>query len=231
MQPQTYVPSVKKLLLVSAAFITTLSLAFAFARGFFDLGGLGLGAIAGGLFALFPAFYSLGVKIEITDRELRYSPHALALLINRLQKKVALGDITRVRLGLPRKNIHLATFAAINIVSPSGEITLNPDLFDPSTLHKLFRELQDKNPHINFDSYAQKLINNEEADGLFSKTVFRNAAATMLLMLIVGIVALGLFRLGLVSKEAAVSTAGLQLIFMPLLYNFIVSQFKKTRSR
>lgn len=187
---KSYSSSITKVVFILAVIFTVICLVFTFSRGKFELNGLGLGAIFGLLFALFPLVFWFAQKVELTDREISCSSNLLALFIGKFKKKLLLSQICEVRLGIPKFNRHQATFAAINISSENDEITFNPDLFNKSTLHNLFQELKTKNPNIKFDTYSLNLIEKGEDGGAFPKMVLGNFLLAALLIIIFGIISL-----------------------------------------
>ncbi|KKQ40753.1 MAG: hypothetical protein US60_C0054G0012, partial [Microgenomates group bacterium GW2011_GWC1_37_8] len=196
---KSYSSSPKRVLLISAIIFVVMFLVFAFARGKFELYGLGLGAFFGALFALFPLVFGLGQKVELSDKEINYSSNLLALFISKFKKRLLLSGVDEVRLGIPKFNRNQATFAAINISTTNDEITFNPDMFDNTTLHNLFQELKTRNPNIKFDNYALNLIEQGKDGAVFRKTVLGNFIWTALLIILIGLISLILFKLGVVS--------------------------------
>jgi len=165
-----------------------ISYIFAYARGSFELKGLGIGVVFGGLFALFPLVYGLGQKIDLSDKEISYSSNLLTLFISKYKKKLLLSEINEIRLGMPKINKNHTTFASINISTPYNEISFNPDLFSNITLHDLFLELKVRNQNIKLDNYSHNLIEKGKDSNVFRKTVFSNFVRSLL------------FKLGIISK-------------------------------
>lgn len=227
---QSYSSSHKKVFLISAIIFIVMCFIFAFARGSFELNGLGLGAIFGGLFALFPLMYGLGQKFDLTDKEIIYRSNLFALFISKFKKKLLIAEINEIRLGIPKSNINRATFAAINISTSKDEITFNPDLFDNMTLHDLFQELRVRNSGIKFDNYALRLIGQGKDSNVFRKTVFGNFILAALLIIVIGAISLMLSNLGVISKEIVYLINATQLIIVPIIFNRLVGIFKKTKS-
>jgi hypothetical protein len=159
---------------VSAIIFLILSFAVAFSRGSFDFTGLKLGVMIGTGFAAFPLFYGLGQRIEISEDEVIYSAHLGDLVVNNTKKRIPITEVEEVRLGKPRLNKGVTTFAAMNITGKNREITFNPDLFESSVLVILFKELKLRKPGVKFDEYVENLIEKGSDGGVFRKKVFRN---------------------------------------------------------
>lgn len=226
---KSYSSSVTKVVFISAVIFTVICLVFTFSRGKFELNGLGLGAIFGLLFALFPLVFGFGKKVELTDNEISYNSNLLVLFISKFKKKLLLSQISEVRLGTPKFNKLQATFTAINISSENEEITFNPDLFNNSTLHNLFQELKARNPNIKFDTYSLNLIEKVEDGGAFTKTVMGNFLWTALLIILFALISLVLYKIEIISKEALFVVTGVQIIIVPMIYNWLANIFNKRK--
>lgn len=151
-----------------------MSFAVALSKGSFDIAGLKLGMMIGAGLAVFPLFYGLGQRIEILKDEVVYSAHLGDLVVNNTKKRIPIMEVEEIRLGKPRINKFVNTFAAINISSKDKEITFNPDLFESSTLATLFRELGARNGKIKFDNYSLSMMEKGRDEGLFRKNVWKN---------------------------------------------------------
>lgn len=161
-------------------------------------------------------------KLILTEQRITYYPSFVLHFLDTLFKKenaLDLSEIQEVRLGTPRLNKNVATFAAINIASANKEITFNSDLFEKGILQCFFKDLQQKNPSIKFDNYSLSIIQVGSDQHIFAYTVLKNFILTALLLVINGILFLLLYGVGVLKKETVVLLLGSQLIFVPLVFN------------
>lgn len=170
---KTFSSSQKKVLLITLVIFSVIFIIFNVFVGKYEKTGLVLGVAFGLVFAMFPLFYGLGQKIEVTDKEFIYSSNILVLFFSRLKKKLLISEIIEIRLGVPKFNKGLNTFAAINISTQKEEISFNPDLFDSTTMQNLILTLKLKNPHLKLDNYANSLMEQGKDGGLFRRILFK----------------------------------------------------------
>jgi len=207
-----------KTIVVSFTIFIVLSLVFAFARGRFELYGLTWGMLIGSLFGAFPLM-ALGTRIEVNENEVRFCGGVLSLIFPKKCKSILLSSVREVRLGLPKINKGMSTFAAINISSEKDEITFNPDLFRKQTLMDLFRHLKNRAPNIRFDKYSQKMLERGVGHSELIGTVGKNFARSVVIVMIVGLIVLILYRVNIVSKDWLYPILGLQIIVLPIVVN------------
>lgn len=170
---ETFTASYRRVLIVFSAFVLILGTIFSFSlkkTSIPSFEGFLFGAAMGGVFGLLVLSFGFGQKLEISGNQINYSPHLLSTLLSGLRKRLIISEIKEVVLRLPKIN-QVATFAAINIRTENQEITFNPDLFDESTLQKLFLKLQQLNTNIQFDLYAVRIMKGVSGNRLFKTKV------------------------------------------------------------
>ena len=150
-----YPNSKRKVFLVILVIFIFFCLVFSFTKGEFDPYGFEIGFVISTAFSLVIVFNELGRHITITKDGVVYYPNMLNKLLREPASKILISQIKSIRLGLPRVNKQMSTFAAINISSDDKEISFNPDLYDNSVIQKLFKELKARNPKIKLDKYSR----------------------------------------------------------------------------
>lgn len=215
-----YSSSKKRVLYVFFVILISFVLTFSFAHEGFDVYGLKLGLIFGTLMGLFPLFFGLGQTVFVENTKISYSSNLIDLLFRKSNlKQININDIKFVGLGIPKMNKNVASFAAINISSEDKEITFNPDLFDTTTLKKLFSKLNSDNSNISFDKYSSAILEAEKPDKIFRKVVIKNFSLTVVLMMVMVLLLLYLNHLNVVSTKLVFSAITMSFIFLPLIYN------------
>lgn len=220
---EVFAASYKKIFTVFSAFVLILGIVFSFSfnKGSSpDLEGFLVGVAVGSMFGLFVLFFGLGQRASIDNEFIRYSSNLLSVVFPNLKKSIRLNEVKEVSLGLPKMN-QRATFAAINIRSNDKEITFNPDLFNESTLHRLFLQLQKSNPSISFDNYSSNIIAGKGSEPVFRKTVLKNFGMIATFIVLVGVVGISLYSLGVLSKGGTFAFMGLMYFVLPFLYNYL----------
>ena len=227
METKVYRSSSKKILIVASVLFLVMLAVFSFARGSFEVEGFKLGLFFGALPALLITFFGYGQVVKVSQTEVIYSSSLLTLLIDGLKVKIPVNELTEIRLGLPKINQTRATFAAINISSQDKEITFNPDLFDNGTLQSLFAEIKRLNESVKMDDYATSIMETGGDKGAFPKKVLGNFLGSALLIVLVGLITIFMYKSGIASKKAVYLITGTQIIFIPIVYNFLANKLKK----